>query len=69
MHPQGAHRLDRRAQVLIVRPEDAPPTNFREGLAGHAPLLMSGEVLVVREGSSEDVSDSQGAGCDGSPVH
>lgn len=68
-HPQGARRLDGRAQVLIVRPEDAPPTNFREGLAGHAPLLRAGEVLGMRQGGSGDVSDSQGAGCDGSPVH
>ena len=43
IHSQGTHRLDRRAQVLIVRTEDAPPEVFREGLAGYAPLLRAGE--------------------------
>lgn len=55
--------------MLIVRPEDAPPSLVGEGLAGRAPLLRSGEVLGVRQGGSGDVSDSQGAGCDGSPVY
>lgn len=62
IHSQGAHRLDSRAQVLLVRPEDAPPTELREGLAGYAPLLRAGEVLHVREGGPADVSDGQGAG-------
>lgn len=62
MHPQGTHRLDSRAQMLIVRSEDAPPANFREGLAGHAPLLRAGEVLGMRQGGSGDVSDSPRAG-------
>lgn len=62
IHSQGTHRLDRRAQVLIVRPEDAPPEVFCEGLAGYAPLLRAGEVLHVREGGPADVSDGQGAG-------
>lgn len=55
--------------MLIVRPEDAPLAELREGLAGYAPLLWAGEVLDVREGGSEDVSDRQGAGRDGSPMY
>lgn len=55
--------------MLIVWAEDAPPADFREGLAGHAPLLGAWEMLSVREGDAAGVSDGQGAGRDGASMH